>query len=176
MKVFIFHGTKGSPKVNWFPWLKKRLEKKGIEVYVPKFPTPKSQSLNSWLKVFEKYQDKVDEETVFVGHSMGPGFMLRLLEKRKSSILGAVLVAPFDDFIGTEPFDSLNKTFIDHSFDWKKIKKNCQKFVVLSGDNDPYVPLKFPKRMAKSLGIKLGLIKGGGHLNEEAGFLSFLEF
>lgn len=145
MNVIIFHGTLGSPESNWFPWLKKELENLGIEVYVPKFPTPAGQSLENWLKAFEPYQDKVNDETIFVGHSMGPGFFLRLLEKRTSPIKAGILAAPFD---------------------WKKIKKNCQKFVVMAGDDDPYVPIKFPQRIADSLGVELKIIKGGKHLGE----------
>lgn len=166
MNVIIFHGTLGSPESNWFPWLKKELENLGIEVYVPKFPTPAGQSLENWLKAFEPYQDKVNDETIFVGHSMGPGFFLRLLEKRTSPIKAGILAAPFDGFIGKEPYDTLNKTFIDHPFDFVKIKQNCQKFVVMAGDDDPYVPIKFPQRIADSLGVELKIIKGGKHLGE----------
>jgi len=78
----------------------------------------------------------------------------------------AILVAPFDGFIGAEQYDTLNKTFVDHPFDWKKIKQNCQKFVVTAGDDDPYVPIKFPQRMVDNLGVKLQIIKGGKHLGE----------
>ena len=166
MNVFIFHGTMGSPESNWFPWLERELKKLGIEVFVPRFPTPEGQSLESWLKAFESYQDKVNSETVFVGHSMGPGFFLRLLERRTSPIKAAILAAPFDDFIGVEPFDTLNKTFIDHPFDFKKIKKNCRKFMVYCGNDDPYVAIKFPQRVADNLGVELKIIKGGKHLGE----------
>lgn len=166
MNVFIFHGTLGSPEANWFPWLKQELEKLKIEVIVPKFPTPEGQSLDNWLKAFEQYQDKVDSETVFVGHSMGPGFFLRLLERRTSPIKAAILAAPFDGFIGEEPYDTLNKTFIDHPFDWEKIRKNCLRFTVFAGDDDPYVATKFSQNMADGLGVKLKLIKGGKHLGE----------
>ena len=37
-KVVIIHGANGSPEENWFPWLKKELETKGIEVIIPQFP------------------------------------------------------------------------------------------------------------------------------------------
>ncbi|MCX6816413.1 MAG: alpha/beta hydrolase [Candidatus Beckwithbacteria bacterium] len=175
MNVFIFHGTMGSPEANWFPWLERELKSLGIEVFVPKFPTPEGQSLENWLKAFEPYQDKVNGETVFVGHSMGPGFFLRLLERRTSPIKTAILAAPFDGFIGEEPYDTLNKTFIDHPFDFVKIKQNCHQFVVMVGDDDPYVAIKFPQRIADNLGVKLQIIKGGKHLNSEAGYTKFPE-
>lgn len=166
MNVFIFHGTMGSPEGNWFPWLERELKVLGIEVFVPRFPTPEGQNLENWLKTFERYQDKVNKETVFVGHSMGPGFFLRLLERRTSPIKAAILAAPFDGFIGEEPYDTLNKSFIDHPFDWEKIKQNCKKFVVYAGDDDPYVANKFSQNVADGLGVKLKLIKGGKHLGE----------
>lgn len=38
--VIIIHGAYGNPEENWFPWLKKELEKLDCRVFVPKFPTP----------------------------------------------------------------------------------------------------------------------------------------
>lgn len=37
-RVFIIHGWEGYPKEGWFPWLKKELEDKGVEVHVPQLP------------------------------------------------------------------------------------------------------------------------------------------
>ncbi|KKT46095.1 MAG: hypothetical protein UW37_C0032G0002 [Candidatus Gottesmanbacteria bacterium GW2011_GWA2_44_17] len=100
MNVFIFHGTMGSPEGNWFPWLERELKKLGIEVFVPRFPTPEGQSLKSWLKAFEPYQQYVNKDSIFVGHSMGPGLILRLLERRTTPIKAAIMAAPLDDKIG----------------------------------------------------------------------------
>ena len=36
---FIIHGSFGNPFVNWFPYLRKEIEKKELEVYTPDFPT-----------------------------------------------------------------------------------------------------------------------------------------
>ena len=77
VNIFIIHGSYGSPEENWFPWLKSDLEKLGCRVYVPRFPTPEKQSLEKWLDVFKEYDGFVDSETIFIGHSLGPAFILR---------------------------------------------------------------------------------------------------
>ena len=49
----IIHGSYGSPDENWFPWLKKELQKIGYKVFVPAFPTPKNQKLGVWKGIFD---------------------------------------------------------------------------------------------------------------------------
>jgi len=34
---FIIHGSFGNPFVNWFPYLRKEIENKGLEVYLLKY-------------------------------------------------------------------------------------------------------------------------------------------
>ena len=81
-KIFIIHGSYGNPNENWFPWLKKELEKEGHTVFVPKFSTPENQSLETWTLEFSKdYKRLVDEDSIFIGHSLGPAFILSLLGK-----------------------------------------------------------------------------------------------
>jgi hypothetical protein len=127
-KIFIIHGAYGHPNENWFRWLKNELEKEGVDVYVPKFPTPKGQTLENWLKVFEKYLWLLDENTIMVGHSLGPAFILNVLELVNKSIRAAFMVAPFVDKLGIPEFDEINKTFTDKEFNWEKIKNNCKRF------------------------------------------------
>ncbi|MDD4530479.1 MAG: alpha/beta hydrolase, partial [Candidatus Gracilibacteria bacterium] len=68
--VIIIHGTGGSPEGNWFPRLKSKLEDLDCRVFVPKFPTPDGQSLESWLAVFSEYEQYLDENSIVVGHSL----------------------------------------------------------------------------------------------------------
>ena len=176
MNVFIFHGTMGSPEGNWFPWLKQQLINQGIEVFVPRFSTPEGQSLDNWLKTLELYRNKINQETVLVGHSMGPAFIFRILEQWNIKIKAAILAAPFDDVLGMPDFDKLIKTFIDKPFDWGKIKQNCSKFIIFAGDDDPYIPKEQTERIAKNLEVKINWIKGGRHLNAETpGYTQFPE-
>jgi len=168
--VFIFHGTKGLPEGNWFPWLAAELATRGHEVILPRFPTPENQSLENWFKALEPYNKKLPN-AILVGHSLAPAFILRLLE-RGQKIKAAFLVAPFLGEIGNEEYDELNKTFVGE-FDWEKIRENCGHFEVFFSENDPYVPMKMEKEVADKLGVKPTIIKGGGHLNAESGYTEF---
>jgi uncharacterized protein len=175
-KIFIIHGTEGSPEVNWFPWLKQELENLGHTVFVPKFPTPEGHSLENWMQEFNDfYFSKVDEDSIIVGHSLGPAFILSLLEKLDlpKPIKASFLVAGFISPIGNEHFDNLNKSFIDKEFNWDKIKQNCEKFYVINSKDDPYVPIERGEELAENLGTGLIVLENAGHINAEAGYTKF---
>src|SRR3989344_7489558 len=102
MNIFIFHGTEGYPEENWFPWLKSKAEARGVEVFVPQFPSPPGESakIAEWFDVLRNYESRIGEDTIFVGHSLGGVFTLRILEKLPHSVRAAFLVgAP----IGVKP-------------------------------------------------------------------------
>lgn len=176
--VFIIHGTEASSESNWFPWLKSELEGRGVDVVAPDFPIGSKQNLGSWLSIFDAYHDRINSKTIMVGHSIGPAFILSVLEKLNVRIAAAFLVAPFAEALPLEGYDSIkraNATFIQKSFDWAKIKRNCGKFYVYASDNDPYVPLRVSERVVRNLDARLRIMKGAGHMNMEAGYLRFDE-
>ncbi len=171
--IIIIHGTGGNPNENWFPWLKSELEKLGHRVFVPKFPSPENQSLQNWLKTFKEYEQYLDENSIVVGHSLGPAFLLSVIEKLECPIKCAFFIAGFIGLLGNSEYDELNKTFTTKPFDWAKIKKNCKRFFVINSDNDPYVPIESGKELAKNLDTELIVIKNAGHINKESGYTKF---
>ncbi len=173
MKFFIIHGAYGSPEENWFPWLKKKLEEQGHEVIVPTFPTPKNQKLDTWMNTFEPYINQVDQNTVFIGHSLGPAFILSILGKINVPVRACFFVSGFIGLLGNNTFDDINKTFVTKEFDWNEIKQNCKQFYMYHSDNDPYVPVDNGEHLAKKLGVKIKLVKGAGHFNEKTGYTKF---
>lgn len=172
MKVIIIHGAYGSPQENWFPWLKKELEKLDGEVIVPQFPTPKGQKLDKWLEILNRTIKIWDKDLIFVAHSLGPALVLKKIEELKEPIKASFLVAGFIGELGKE-IDRINANFFEKDFNWVKIRKNCQNFFVYNSDNDPYVSLVKGKELAKNLRVKLNIIHGGGHLNTVAGYTQF---
>ena len=173
MKFFIIHGSYGNPNENWFPWLKERLEQLGHTVFIPKFPTPKNQTLESWMKVFEVHQ--IDKETVFIGHSLGPAFILSVLEQLNCKIKACYFVAPFLGLLNNKEFDDINRTFTTKEFDWEKIKENCEKFICFGSKDDPYVPVEKINEFANKLEAKLILRGNAGHFNSSSGYIRFEE-
>ncbi len=171
--VIIIHGTGGNPKGNWFPWLKAELKGTGYRVIVPKFPTPRGQSLESWMDVFKEFEQYLDEGAIVVGHSLGAAFLLSIIEKIDHPIKGAYFISGFTGLLDNSEFDELNRTFVVKDFDWPKIKRNCKRFCVINSDNDPYVPLQKGMDLAKDLDSELIVLKGAGHINQESGYIRF---
>ena len=169
-EVLIFHGTGGSPSGNWFPWLKKELEKKDCHVFIPQFPDPRENNqLEDWLKVLKQYEKHIGEQSILVGHSLGGLFLLRVLERLDHPVSAAFFVAAP---VGVRPilyYDSDEK-FSGFEFDWEKIRKGARHFKVYHSDNDPYVSLGNGKEISKQLGVDLTFISNAGHLNAESGY------
>lgn len=170
--AFIFHGTAGSPDGNWFPWLKDKLGQHGLITTIPRFPTPEGESLEAWLKILDAQTEKLNKNTLAIGHSKGGMFLLKVLERLEIQIDTAVFVsAP----VGEQPilYYDADKKFTNFEFDWIKIRDKARHFVVYHSDNDPYVSLGNGKRLARELGIDLTFIPNAGHINAESGYTEF---
>lgn len=171
--AIIIHGTWGNPEWNWFPWMKGQLESDGWKVFVPEFPTPENQELHSWLEVFQSYKEHIGGETIFIAHSVGPAFVLSVLEQLDSSVKSCYFVAGFLELLQLPEFDILNETITAKQFNWEKIHENCKEFYMCNGEDDPYVPFHNAEILADNLWIEIDIIQNWGHLNEETGYTEF---
>ena len=174
MKFVIFHGAYGYAKENWFPYLAQELKRLGQDVVVPNFPTPENQSLASWFSAFENVKkDFGEEELCFVGHSLGPLFILHTVHRYNIQLNSAIFVGPFFEPLGIEKFDSINKTFYEHDFNFDTLKKLIPDSYVVYSSNDHIVPKERSLHFAEKLGSKTIEVKNGGHLNAQSGFTTF---
>lgn len=175
MKFVIFHGAFGSPEGNWFPQLREDLEALGQEVIVPGFPTPKGQTLAAWLAVFDKVRRslKKGEKLCFIGHSLGPLFILHAVERFNIELDCAVFVSPFMTRRNNREYDEVNRTFYRKGFDFSKLKKLIPVSYTLYSNNDPYVPGRDSIAFAGRLGSSLIEVKRAGHMNSEVNLNEF---
>jgi len=167
-RVFIIHGWEADPDSNWFPWLKNELEKKGFAAIVPAMPNSAHPDCQEWVDHLKKIVEQVDEDTFFVGHSLGPIAILRFLETlpagQKASEV--IMVAGFSESLGIPETEN----FFLKSLDYEKIKKTVKKFIAINSDDDPYVPMSQGKILEKELGAELIVMHNCGHLNAGTGF------
>jgi len=165
--VLIVHGTQGSPKGNWFQWLKKQLQDRGYKVWAPRLPVPGRPKISRNVKyIFGNKRWKFNSESVLIGHSSGPVTILGLLNELPENIIvkKCILVAPF-----TKSDWEPNSELFDYDFDFENIKRKSRKFIIIHSDTDPYTPLDQPKELARKLGAELIIKKGEGHFNLEEG-------
>ena len=173
-RVIISHGTKGSPKGNWFPWLRNELRSRGVNALAPAYPTPEGQSLSNWLDTFANTAGAVESSDILVGHSIGAAFSLRVVERAKGPVGGLVLAAGFAALkLGLPEYDALNRSFLEEPFDWASIRAKASDIRIYHGDDDPYVPVQLSRELAKALEVEPVIISGGKHLNAESGWLQF---
>ena len=60
------------PKADWYPWIKKELEKNDITVEILKMPNPGEPSIEAWVPFLEKNVKNVDADTYLIGHMWMP--------------------------------------------------------------------------------------------------------
>lgn len=175
MKFVIFHGAYGSPEGNWFPQLREQLEALGQEVRIPQFPTPRNQSLEAWLKVFDGIRKtfKKGEALCFIGHSLGPLFILHVVDTYKLKLDSAIFVSPFLTKLNNPQFDTVNKTFYRDDFDFMRLRRLIPTSYTLYSTNDPYVPSKYSIEFAQKLGSSPLIVKRAGHMNSEVNLNEF---
>ena len=169
----IIHGSFGSCDGNWFPWLKDKIIKQGKKVIVPQMPVGKDfQNFENWSKTLKNLT--INNNTVIIAHSIAPIFICKYLIKNQIKVKKLIFVCGFNNFSGTVPeIDYVNKTmFIDNFTD---VKKYCNDIICFYTDNDQYIPYHIEKEFADKIANKQILIKDGGHLNSENGYLKFNE-
>lgn len=140
---------------HWIPWIKKELTSRGIETKTPLMPTPWNPEYNKFKKEFEK--NKVNENTILIGHSCGCAFLVRWLVDTKQKILKLILVAPAK-ITGKED----RKDFYEFQID-KAIKKRIKEIVMFIADDEEERHRKSLQIYHKALGGKVIELKGHGH-------------
>ncbi len=169
-KVIIVHGWDGYPEEGWFPWLKKELEARGFAVTVPQLPDAHSPSIEKWVPALADAVGVADEQTYFVGHSMGCQTVVRYLESlpEGTKVGGAVFVAGFFKRLTLEEdpeVQAIDRHWLGAPIDLRKVKSHILKSVAIFSDNDPYVPLDNQDDFREKLGSEIIIEHNKGHFS-----------
>ncbi len=167
-RVFIVHGWGGDPEEGWFPWLKQQLEKENVVVEVPEMPQTETPKMEAWVSHLEHVVGEVDEQTYFVGHSIGCQTILRFLAQlpEGKKVGGVVLVAPWMTLMNQSSEEmEIARPWIETFIDFDKVKTRTQKFVAIFSDNDEFVPIENKELFEKHLNAKSSVEHEKGHFS-----------
>lgn len=170
-RAFLVHGWGGYPQEGWRPWLKKKLEEKGFSVFVPSMPDTEHPKIEEWVSYLSEIAGIPDRDCYFVGHSLGCITILRYFEtlKENQKVGGAVLVAGFAHDLEFPDYKGEILGFFKNPIDWQKIKKHCEKFIVIHSDNDPYVSLEHADIFKEKLGAETIIMHNMKHFSGDDG-------
>src|SRR3989344_1495593 len=179
--ALILHGIGNKSNDNWFPWLRKELEKKDYEVWSPDLPQmekPNLESIYNFVKSFS-----FSSETVLIGHSSGATLALGILQKLPPKIVikKTILVAGFTDSnLKPELFKYVSKSDYTYHFpkkwDWMKIRKSSKEFIIFDSPSDPYVQTSYGKFLKEKLLGELITVLNAGHFSISTKGKRFKEF
>jgi predicted alpha/beta hydrolase family esterase len=178
-RVFIIHGWGRYPEEGWYPWLKKELEQKGFEVFVPAMPNTDEPKIEEWVNFLENLVGEPDKNTYFVGHSIGCQAILRYLGKLNAKkVGGAIFVAGWfhlSEFsFKEEPSEeeesrNIARPWMETPINFEKVKKTTNNFVAIFSDNDPYVPIEDKDIFKEKLGAEIIMEHNKGHFGDSDG-------
>jgi leucyl-tRNA synthetase/predicted alpha/beta hydrolase family esterase len=171
--VLIIHGTGSYCRFGWYGWLADELEKLGHKVITPDMPNPNEPDLAEWLSELDKYKDKLNENSVVIGHSLGGPVAMHFVSKLSKKVGKIILVAPTSDKIDWKEYAKLHpEDPVDHQIEFHRteisydnVHKNVGRVIYYYSDNDFYIPKSIPEHYKKVLKADFRMLKGRNHFS-----------
>jgi len=144
---------------HWMPWIKKQLEEKEIEVFIPLMLTPWNPKYEEWKDIFDRLL--VNEDSILIGHSCGGAFLVRWLGETKREIKRLILVSPGK--AGRESTKTLSNLYGDKTYE--HIRNYVKdEIIIFTAEDDLKYHINNAYEYEKELPAKvIHLGKGYGH-------------
>ena len=137
-KLIFIHGYTASSKADWYSALKPMMDKLKIDYSIPDLPGNKKPHSKEWLKIIHDEVSNTDKPIVLIGHSLGTRAVLLYLDKYKTNVEQAMLIAPLSN--NTKNADRRDgeayPDFFEYKIDLKKVKKLSKKWLILHSKDD----------------------------------------
>lgn len=164
LKDFLLDLARMIPQISWKQTLQDRLGE-NFEVYLPQMPNRSNAQYNEWKLWFEKILPLLDDNAIFIGHSLGGIFLAKYFSENtlaKKSKAVFLIAAPVKDINEGEPVASFAlPNFLD------KFSKQVEKIILIHSQDDQVVPfahLEEYKKLLPSAEVKIFTDKG--HFNQ----------
>ncbi len=179
-KIYIVHCWDGTKDDGWYPWLDKQLSNENIIVYRFDMPNTTSPDIDEWVSFLDSKVESLDENTFFVGHSIGCQTIMRYLQTKNMCKIGGILfVAPWlellDFAIEDEESYNVAKPWLNTKIDFEKVKQFTNNINCIFSDNDYFVSLDQKDKFEKLLDANTIVVSGKGHISQDDGVYELKE-
>lgn len=150
---------------DWKDTLQEELGDK-FDVFVPNMPNKTNAQYGEWKIWFEKIIEKLDDNLILIGHSLGGSFLTKYLSENNllRKIKALILVStPHDDTDLPEPLAEFNIKLT-----LEKLSKQCPVIYLINSKDDPIIPESELEKYKKELpNAKVILFEDRGHFWQE---------
>jgi predicted alpha/beta hydrolase family esterase len=164
MRFVLVHGWAAGPSRHWFSWLKKELEARGHTLVVPDLPGLFKPEFDAWIAATREAVGTIDNDTVFVTHSIGAPVVAHLLqeaqptEKARAWLSVAALVLP--------RYGKLFPSFFEHAIDGARVRKHVREIIEFHDPKDRWAPFANAAVMRDTCGARVVECPKRGHFND----------
>lgn len=167
-RVFVIHGWSGSPDTNWLPWIKQELEQLEYEVVVPAMPDTDTPEIHAWVEKLAEVVGEPDEDTYFIGHSIGCQTILRYLETIQSPVGGALFVAGWFNLENLDDEETaVARPWLETPIDIARVRQTLPQSILLISDNDDFGAFEENKEMFAQFVSHTAVLPNAGHITQE---------
>lgn len=167
-RLVIVHGLSSTPRHHWYQSIKNELVPHFKSVIIPRMPQPRKPDPDVWVNTLKKALPDPDEDTLFIGHSLGCITILHYLSsiEPERKIGGIVFVSGFVNKIKEIP---VVDAFINKDSDYSSLQSRIEKRLVLFSSNDKIVPPQNTIYLSHLLNSKLYCYHNCGHFTQDDG-------
>ena len=171
-KIFIIHCWDGTKDDGWYPWLDKELSSKKNKVYRFNMPNTDKPKIEEWVSFLDKKVKILDENTYFIGHSIGCQTIMRYLQTKEIKKIGGILfVSPWLDLLDYAIEDEesflVAKPWLSEKINFDKIKQFTNNINCIFSSNDYFVSLEQKNKFEKLLNAKTIVVNDKGHISQD---------
>ncbi|MEK7646265.1 MAG: alpha/beta hydrolase [Patescibacteria group bacterium] len=172
-RLFIVHRWGGSATEPMIAWLGEEGRKLGFETTVLEMPNSHSPTVDAWVNHLESVVMYPDENTFFIGHSIGCQAIFRYIQAPEiTDVGGVVCIAPWLTLakLETEEDKDIARPWLENPINFAQIKKVLKKATLIFSDNDTEVSLAENRDLfAAKLDAQVIVESGKGHFTESDG-------
>lgn len=171
-KIYLVHCWDGTKNDGWYPWIDEKISNSDNKVIRFNMPNTKSPKIEEWISELNKQVNKLNENTYFIGHSIGCQTIMRYIETKEITKIGGILfVAPWLDLLpeAVEDEESYNtaQPWINNPINFEKIKKFTNNISCIFSNDDYFVSLDQEKEFREKLTAKTIIVNNKGHISQD---------